>query len=184
MQTIYLVTTGGTIGKEYSEQPGLILTSSGNVKGQRRRLPLPDCVVRVISMMKEEGQEMTSEDRAALVSEVGKLLPQQCPIVITHQTDPVVETGALIRSSFPDLSVAVILTRAMRRPGSDGSEGLENLAESIFAALTLGPGVYAALHSLESPAALDGEDEGWGTFIRVDARAGLARCSDDRHSCS
>ena len=87
--------------------------------------------MRVVPLMNKDSLEMTADDRAGLVSVMGPLLPEGHPIVITHGTDTMVETGICIQRAFPRLNVPVILTGAMTPLGFEGSDGQQNLAESL-----------------------------------------------------
>jgi|SRR5581483_2241033 len=165
MQTIYLITTGGTIEKEYSEQLGVVLNNTSKIGDYLKRLRLPDCQVRVIPLMNKDSLEMTSEDRANLIVEIKELLPLGCPIIISHGTDTMVESGALIEKSLPKLQVPIILTGAMKPLGFDSSDGLQNLTESLLAARILGPGIYVVFHSQVILAARAQKDEVRGTFV-------------------
>lgn len=168
MQTIYLITTGGTIEKEYSEQLGVVVNRESKIGQFLRQLRLPEVDVRVTSLMNKDSLEMTPEDRALLVDEVRKLLPENCPIVITHGTDTMVESGVLIEKSLPDIKVPIILTGAMMPLGFERSDGLQNLTESLFAARTLAPGVFIVFHSQVIPVAVAKKDRELGTFVRTD----------------
>jgi L-asparaginase len=168
MQTIYLITTGGTIEKEYSEQLGLVLNTTGKIGDYLKRLRLPDCDVRIIQLMNKDSLEMTPEDRARLVAEVEQLLVLNCPIVITHGTDTMVESGSLIEKAFPALKVPVILTGAMKPLGFDQSDGLQNLTESLFAARLLGHGVYVVFHGQVIPVSHARKDKERSTFVQAD----------------
>ena len=167
MQTIYLITTGGTIEKEYSEQLGMVLNQESRVGEYLKRLRLPDCDVRVIPLMNKDSLEMTPEDRATLVAEVKQLLPLKCPVVITHGTDTMVESGLAIEHAIPDLAVPVILTGAMKPLGFDLSDGLQNLTEGLFAARLLGAGVHVVFHGQVFAAERVRKDKSLGTFVRA-----------------
>jgi L-asparaginase len=167
MQTIYLITTGGTIEKMYSEQSGAVLNSASKIGDYLTRLRLPDCNVRVISLMNKDSLEMTAEDRIGLVSEMSPLLPDGHPIVITHGTDTMVETGLYLQRAFPDLKVPVILTGAMTPLGFEGSDGLQNLTESLLAARLLQPGVFVVMHGQVFSADTVRKDRERATFIRT-----------------
>lgn len=167
MQTIHLITTGGTIEKMYSEQSGAVLNSASKIGQYLKRLRLPDCEVRVLSLMNKDSLEMTAEDRANLISEMTRLLPDQLPIVITHGTDTMVETGVYIQKAFPQLNVPVILTGAMTPLGFEGSDGLQNLTESLLAARLLKPGVYVVLHGQVFDADKVRKDREQATFVRI-----------------
>jgi L-asparaginase len=165
MQTIHLITTGGTIEKAYSEQSGAVQNSASKIGHYLMLLRLPDCDVRVIPLMNKDSLEMTSEDRARVVAEMARLLPDNHPIVITHGTDTMVDTGLHIQNAFPALHVPVILTGAMTPLGFEGSDGLQNLTESLLAARLLGPGVFIVIHGQVFPADKVRKDRELATFV-------------------
>jgi L-asparaginase len=165
MQTIYVLTTGGTIEKMYSEQAGAVLNEGNKIGQYLERLRLPDTDVQVAPVMNKDSLEMTAEDRAELVARLGELLPVGSPIVITHGTDTMAETGIYIQRAFPELAVPVILTGAMRPLGFEGSDGLQNLTESLLAARLLDPGVYIVMHGQVFPADRAEKDRELGTFV-------------------
>jgi L-asparaginase len=168
MQTIYVITTGGTIEKAYSEQSGAVLNTASKIGQYLTLLRLPDCDVRVIPMMNKDSLEMTGEDRAVLVRKIAELIPSGYPVVITHGTDTMVETGLCIQKAFPGLSLPVILTGAMSPLGFEKSDGLQNLTESLFAARLLGPGVVVVIHGQVFPVAHVRKDRELATFVRTE----------------
>ena len=87
MQTIYVLTTGGTIEKMYSEQAGTVVNDASKIGQYLDLLRLPDTDVQVVPVMNKDSLEMTSEDRAELVSRLSPLLESGCPIVITHRSE-------------------------------------------------------------------------------------------------
>ncbi len=147
MRSIYLITTGGTIEKVYSEQSGAVQNTASKIGQYLKLLRLPDCDVRVIPLMNKDSLELTEKDRNWLVSELALVLSNENPIIITHGTDTMVETGLYLKAAFPDLKVPVILTGAMTPLGFEGSDGLQNLTESLFATRLLGPGIFVVIHS-------------------------------------
>ena len=165
MQTIYLITTGGTIEKAYSEQLGKVLNDESKIAQHLSLLRLPGCDVRVIPVMNKDSLEMSAEDRARLVAEVEQLLPRGCPIVITHGTDTMVESGLAIEKACAAPPVPVILTGAMSPLGFERSDGLQNLTESLFAARLLEPGVYIVMHGQVFAAGRARKDRERGTFV-------------------
>jgi L-asparaginase len=168
MRIIHLIATGGTIEKMYSEQSGEVLNSARKIGRYLELLRLPDCEVRVLSLLNKDSLEMTPEDRAKLVAEMSRLLPEGHPIVITHGTDTMVETGLYIQKAFPALAVPVVLTGAMAPLGFERSDGLQNLTESLMAARLLGCGVFVAMHGQVFPADRVRKDRELGTFVRTD----------------
>jgi L-asparaginase len=165
MPTIYVLTTGGTIEKMYSEQAGTVVNDASKIGQYLDRLRLPSTDVQVIPVMNKDSLEMTSADRAELVARIVPLLPAASPIVITHGTDTMAETGIYLQRAFPTLAVPIILTGAMRPLGFEHSDGLQNLTESLLAARLLAPGVYIVIHGQVFPADRAQKDRDLGTFV-------------------
>ena len=147
MQRVYVIATGGTIEKVYSEQTGNVRNLDTKIDRYFRLLRLPDTEVRTIHLMNKDSLEMTAADRALILAEVRKTFDAPAPIVITHGTDTMVETGLLLQQELPDLKVPVVFTGAMTPLGFEGSDGLQNLTESLLAARLLPPGVWLVMHN-------------------------------------
>jgi L-asparaginase len=143
---IHIVTTGGTIEKVYSEQSGQVENVSAKIDRYLRALRLPDTQVEVTPIMNKDSLEMTAEDRELILAMVRAKLGES-PVVITHGTDTMVETGRLLKSRLTGLKHPVILTGAMTPLGFERSDGLQNLTESLFAARALPPGVWIVIHN-------------------------------------
>ncbi len=151
MQRVYVITTGGTIEKVYSEQTGNVQNLNTKIDRYFRLLRLPDTEVHTIHLMNKDSLEMTAEDRALVLDEVRKTFSDAAPIVITHGTDTMVDTGLLLQRSLPGLTVPIIFTGAMTPLGFEASDGLQNLTESLLAARILGPGVWLVMHNQVFP---------------------------------
>ncbi|HWF10908.1 MAG TPA: asparaginase domain-containing protein [Bryobacteraceae bacterium] len=143
--TIHLVTTGGTIEKIYSEQTGQVENLGARIDRFLHQLRLPDARVDVTPLMNKDSLEMTEEDRELVLATV-RAKVREAPVVITHGTDTMVETGRLLKRRLVELQHPVILTGAMTPLGFERSDGLQNLTESLFAARVLGPGVWIVMH--------------------------------------
>ncbi|HTW77971.1 MAG TPA: asparaginase [Terracidiphilus sp.] len=167
MQTVQVITTGGTIEKAYSEQSGAMLNTTNKIGQYLKLLRLPGLDVHVTPLMNKDSLEMSNDDRAGLVAKVGELLPSNQPIVITHGTDTMVESGLAIERAFPTPPVPIILTGAMSPLGFEKSDGLQNLTESLFAARLLKPGVFIVIHGQVFPVAHVRKDRERGTFVLV-----------------
>jgi L-asparaginase len=146
MQLIYLLSTGGTIEKVYSEQSGAVENRAAKLHRYLRMLRLPDAEIRTENLMNKDSLEMTDADRADVRDRVKELIAEGAPIVISHGTDTMVETGRFLERSFADLKVPIVLTGAMTPLGFEGSDGLQNLTESLLAARLVSPGVYIVMH--------------------------------------
>jgi L-asparaginase len=128
-------------------------------------LRLPDAEIHTFHLMNKDSLEMTDEDRAEVRERVAGLLAEGAPIVISHGTDTMVETGRYLEKSFADLKVPIILTGAMTPLGFEGSDGLQNLTESLLAARLVAPGVYIVMHGQVFPVAHARKDKDKATFV-------------------
>jgi L-asparaginase len=151
MQRIYVIATGGTIEKVYSEQTGNVQNLDNKIDRYFRLLRLPDADIQVTHLMNKDSLEMTDGDRARVLGFVRQKLDDPAPIVITHGTDTMVETGLLLQKTLTDLPVPIVLTGAMTPLGFEASDGLQNLTESLLAARVLTPGVYVVMHNQVFP---------------------------------
>jgi len=165
MKIIYVITTGGTIEKAYSEKSGSVANLEGKIERYLKLLRLPDSDVRVVPLLNKDSLEMTEADRSAILGAVSALLPADAPIVITHGTDTLVETGLYLRRSLAGLQIPIVLTGAMVPLGFDGTDGLQNLTESLFAARVLGAGVHVVIHGQTFPIDRVRKDRVQGTFV-------------------
>jgi L-asparaginase len=165
MQRIYLLSTGGTIEKVYSEQSGAVENRAAKLDRYLRALRLPDADIRSIQLMNKDSLEMTGADRAEVRDRVAELLKEGVPIVISHGTDTIVETGLFLESAFSGLKVPIILTGAMTPLGFEGSDALQNLTESLLAARLLSPGVFVVMHGQVFPVGRVHKDKDKATFV-------------------
>src|SRR5277367_4876443 len=116
MMRIHILTTGGTIEKVYSEQSGNVENVVARINQYVERLRLPDTQIDVTLLMNKDSLEMTDEDRQHILVAVRACIADS-PVVITHGTDTMVDTGRMLRrelrSLVPELKHPVILTGAM-----------------------------------------------------------------------
>jgi len=165
MQRIYVVATGGTIEKVYSEQTGNVQNLDSKIDRYFRLLRLPDAEIDITHLMNKDSLEMTDSDRALVLEAVREKLKNPAPVVITHGTDTMVETGLLLQRRIPDLQVPIVLTGAMTPLGFEGSDGLQNLTESLLAARVLSPGVYVVMHNQVFPVDRVRKDRDLARFV-------------------
>ncbi len=165
MQRIYVIAAGGTIEKVYSEQTGAVQNIDSKIDRYFRLLRLPDADIQVTHLMNKDSLEMTDADRARVLAAVREKLQEPAPVIITHGTDTMVETGLLLEKNLPDLRFPVVLTGAMTPLGFESSDGLQNLTESLFAARVLAPGVYVVMHSQAFPIGQVRKDRELARFV-------------------
>ena len=167
MQRIHVIATGGTIEKVYSEQTGNVQNLDSKIDRYFRMLRLPDAEITVTHLMNKDSLEMTDEDRDRVLSTVReKLAQEQAPVVITHGTDTMVDTGLVLQQRLAGtLQYPIVLTGAMTPLGFEGSDGLQNLTESLFAARVLGAGVYVVMHNQAFPVDRVRKDRDLARFV-------------------
>jgi L-asparaginase len=149
VQRIHLISTGGTIEKIYSETTGSVVNLETKIDRYLKQLRLPDAEIDALSVMNIDSLEMTQEDREVVLDVVRERL--DAPIVITHGTDTMVETGLFLKERLPSLNVPIIFTGAMTPLGFERSDGLQNLTESLLAARLLPSGIWLVIHNQVFP---------------------------------
>ncbi len=148
---LVVICTGGTIEKVYSEPDGQVRNLDGKIDRYLSLLRLPDLDIETIRLMNKDSLELTEADRMLILAAVRAKLPRPAPIVITHGTDTMVETGLYLKKNLEGLQAPVVMTGAMTPLGFERSDGLQNLTESLLAAQILPPGVYICIHSRVFP---------------------------------
>ncbi|MBI4061689.1 MAG: asparaginase [Elusimicrobia bacterium] len=139
-----VVVTGGTFDKEYDELRGTL---------SFRRTHLPEMLTlgrcrlktRILELMMKDSLRMTAGDRRRILAACRRAPENR--IVITHGTDTMVETAAVLGGGgLPGKTV--VLTGAMRPYRFGSSDGLFNLGSALSFAQALPPGVYIAMNGL------------------------------------
>jgi L-asparaginase len=79
-----------------------------------------------------------------------------------------VETGLHLRRTLTELQVQIVLTGAMTPLGLEGSDGLQNLTESLLAVQFAAAGIYVAMHGTVFPVERVRKDRALGRFVWTD----------------
>src|SRR5580700_1071543 len=96
---IHILTTGGTIEKVYSEQSGNVENVVARINQYVEQLRLPDTQIDVTQLMNKDSLEMTDQDRRRILNAVLERIVDS-PVVITHGTDTMVETGCMLKEQL------------------------------------------------------------------------------------
>ena len=169
MHRVHLITTGGTIEKRYVEQDGSMENTEPQIRRCLSLLRLPETDITVEELMNKDSLFMTDEDRHTIAERVLASATDNIPVLITHGTDTVVETGKVIATALSHSThqIPVILTGAMTPFGIEGSDALQNLTEALLATRLLPGGVYLAFHNEVFPIAHVTKDRERSRFIRT-----------------
>jgi L-asparaginase len=138
---IKVLITGGTFDKEYDEIRGTLFFKDTHVPEMLR---LGRCLLEVQtrSVMMIDSLDMTMADRELILDHCRKAPEDR--IVITHGTDTMVETAAVIAKAITGKTV--VLTGALVPYTFGSSDGLFNLGSALSFAQALPAGVYIAMN--------------------------------------
>jgi len=140
--TVRIFITGGTFDKEYNEITGKLYFTDTHLHDL---LSLGRCrvSVEIRTLMMIDSLEMTDEDRELIVHQC--LHCEEEKIVITHGTDTMAQTAAVIAQNLAGYAKTIVLTGAMIPIKFGSSDGLFNLGSALAFAQSLPPGVYVAM---------------------------------------
>jgi len=143
MERIRILITGGTFDKEYNELTGELFFQSTHTADMLR---LGRCLLdlEIETLMMIDSLQMTEADRARILEHCREV--PETRIVITHGTDTMAETAAVLGSGLKGKTV--VLTGAMIPYTFGSSDGMFNLGTALAFAQTLGEGVYIAMNGL------------------------------------
>ena len=140
---IRILITGGTFDKEYDELTGSLYFSNTHLPEMLRlgRSKL-DVAVQTVCMM--DSLEMGAPQRARIL-DACRDSPED-RILVTHGTDTMVETAAVLAQGLARSEKTVVLTGAMIPFAFGSSDGLFNLGSALSFVQVLPPGVYVAMN--------------------------------------
>lgn len=103
-QPILIVTTGGTIDKQYFDALSAyqIVESAVPDVLKTSRVTHP---VRIVELLRKDSLDLTPEDRSLLASTIAAAPETQ--VVITHGTDTMTDTAEVL-SSIPDKTIVLV----------------------------------------------------------------------------
>ena len=138
---IRLLVTGGTFDKQYDEIGGMLFFRETHI-GEMLRLGRSRAPVTVETVMLIDSLQMTDADRQQIAVRCRDC--DEAQVVITHGTDTMVETAAVLARQVPGKTV--VLTGAMVPYAFGSSDGLFNLGSALSFAQLLPAGVYIAMN--------------------------------------
>ena len=162
-QPILVLTTGGTIDKNYFDALSeyQIVDSGIPALLSEARVALP---FRVVELMRKDSLELTDADRA-LIASAAREAPES-RIVVTHGTDTMTETAKVLARAVPGKTIC--LTGALSPARFAETDAPFNLGMAITTAQVAAPGVYIAM----SGEVFDGlkvrKDRAAGKFVALD----------------
>lgn len=131
MKRIYLLATGGTIAcrsTKHGYEPVLDGAALLNA------LPELQCEITVRDLMCVDSTDVTTEQRAAVVREIWENRSRYDGFVVTHGTDTMAYTAAVLYRALEAFDRPVIVTGSMHPLGVPGSDAEDNLSGALAAA--------------------------------------------------
>ncbi len=165
MRRVHILTTGGTMEKRYVEQNGEMRNTEPQIARCLKLLRLPQMQVSIEQLMNKDSLEMTDADRHCIADHVETAASAGLPVLVTHGTDTVVETGKVVAARLPHLETPVVFTGAMVPFGIEGSDAMQNLAEALLATHLMPPGVYLSFHGEVFPIVAVRKDRANSRFV-------------------
>lgn len=138
---IHILITGGTFDKEYNELTGELFFKDTHLP-EMLRLGRSNLEIDIQTLMMIDSLQMTPADRDAIAARCLTLPGEQ--IVITHGTDTMAETAAVLGKVAHGKTI--VLTGAMVPYKFGSSDGLFNLGAALAFVQTLPHGVYVAMN--------------------------------------
>jgi len=139
METILVLTTGGTIDKIYFDAKSAYQVGPPNISRLLAELNL-SLSYRIVSVVRKDSLDLTDEDRQLVYNQAAE--SEEKRILITHGTDTMVETGKNLESIT---GKTIVLTGALEPALFKTSDALFNIGCGLTAAQTLDAGVYIAM---------------------------------------
>jgi L-asparaginase len=138
---IRIFVTGGTFDKEYNELNGELYFKDTHLH-EMLRLGRSKLELEITTLMMMDSLDMNEQDRQTIAKACMDVSEKK--ILITHGTDTMPETAALLAALNKDKTI--VLTGAMVPYKFGSSDGLFNLGSALAFVQTLPPGVYVAMN--------------------------------------
>ena len=140
---IRVFVTGGTFDKEYNELAGELYFKDTHLA---EMLALGRCrlEIELRTLMLVDSLQMSDADRQLICANC--LKAKEDRILITHGTDTMAETAAVLGKSKNVKNKTIVLTGAMVPYKFGSSDGLFNLGAALAFVQCLPPGVYIVMN--------------------------------------
>lgn len=140
MNTLLILTTGGTIDKIYFDDKSDYQVGEPQIGRILRELGVV-IPFTVLPVMRKDSLHIDAEDRGKLKAAIESR--DEKHVLITHGTDTMVETAKVL-SGIPGKTM--VLTGALNPASFRGSDAEFNIGTAVGAVQSLPPGVYIAMN--------------------------------------
>ena len=159
--SILVVTTGGTIDKQYFDALSEYQIAESVIEDmlKRARVTQP---FRVVELMRKDSLELTAEDRALIRATIAAA--PETRVVITHGTDTMTET-ARVMADIPGKTM--VLTGALAPARFAESDAPFNLGMAFACCQSAPPGVWITMNGTVFDGLKVVKDRAAGRFVPV-----------------
>jgi L-asparaginase len=140
LQSILILTTGGTIDKGYFDALSEYQIVESGIPALLKQARVA-ASFRVVELMRKDSLELTDADRG-LIAQAARDAPET-QIVLTHGTDTMTETAKVLAAEVPDKTI--VLTGALTPARFAETDAPFNLGMAFGAVQVAKPGVYIAM---------------------------------------
>ena len=140
MDTLCIVTTGGTIDKIYFDDKSDYQIGEPQIGGILRELGVA-FQFTVIPIIRKDSLHISQDDRELIRATIAAQPAKH--VLVTHGTDTMVETAQVLES-LTDRTI--VLTGALSPARFRGSDAEFNVGTAVGAVQCLPPGVYIAMN--------------------------------------
>jgi len=157
--SILVVTTGGTIDKQYFDALSEYQIAESVIEDmlKRARVTQP---FRVVELMRKDSLELTAEDRALIRATIAAA--PETRVVITHGTDTMTET-ARVMADIPGKTM--VLTGALAPARFAESDAPFNLGMAFACCQSAPPGVWITMNGTVFDGLKVVKDRAAGRFV-------------------
>jgi L-asparaginase len=149
MISLLIITTGGTLDKEYARGAGVTNLSFGKTTAVVKvfdRVVVPQTWA-IYPLLAKDSLDLTDKDRAKIAEACAKAPCRK--IVVTHGTDTMVKTAGVVAKRR--LKKTIVFTGAAQPARMSETDADFNLGFAIATAQLKSPGVYIAMNGCVFP---------------------------------
>ena len=161
-EPILILTTGGTIDKQYFDALSEYQIGESAV-GMLLRIGRVAHPFRIEEVMRKDSLDLNDEDRALIAERVAAAAESR--IVITHGTDTMTDTAKVLA---PITAKTIVLTGALAPARFTESDAAFNLGMAFAAVQTSAPGVYITMSGHVFDGLKVKKDREAGRFVEFD----------------
>ncbi|GAA0267534.1 asparaginase domain-containing protein [Alteraurantiacibacter aestuarii] len=161
-EPILILTTGGTIDKQYFDALSEYQVGESTV-GMLLRIGRVAHPFRIEEVLRKDSLELTDDDRALIAARAAAA--PESRIVITHGTDTMTDTAGAL-AAIPGKTM--VLTGALAPARFTESDAAFNLGLAFAAAQTCAPGVYIAMSGQVFDGLRVKKDREAGRFVQIE----------------